>query len=208
MEHLRGDIFYVHKSNPITGSEQDAGRPAIIVSNDIGNKYSGNVEVVFLTTQEKKPLPTHVDIICKVPSVALCEQVFTVSKDRLGELIRTCADGEMKEIDNALMISLGLDAVAFSDADAEAKVKELQCKLTDAKKQIEDNNAYIDSLTNTIDSVKAELCEARKTSKETEPTKADDINVAVNYATILCERNIYKTMYEQLLEKVMSQKGC
>ena len=200
MEYLRGDIFYVHKSTPVTGSEQDAGRPAIIVSNDIGNKHSSNVEVVFLTTQEKNPLPTHVNIICKVPSVALCEQVFTVSKDRLGDLIRTCTAGEMKEIDNALMISLGLEAVGFSDAGAEAKVSKLQCKLKEAEKQIEDNNAYIDSLQNTIDSLKA--------PKETEPTKADDINVAVNYATILGERNIYKTMYEQLLEKVMSQKGC
>lgn len=200
MEYLRGDIFYVHKPAPTTGSEQDAGRPAIIVSNDIGNKHSSNVEVVFLTTQEKKPLPTHVNIICKVPSTALCEQVFTVSKDRLSDLIRTCTASEMKEIDNALMISLGLGAVGFSDAEAEAKVCELQCKLKEAEKQIEDNNAYIDSLQNTIDSLKA--------PKENEPTKADDINVAVNYATILGERNIYKTMYEQLLEKVMSQKGC
>ena len=203
MEYLRGDIFYVHKSAPTTGCEQDAGRPAIIVSNDIGNKHSSNVEVVFLTTQEKNPLPTHVNIICKVPSVALCEQVFTVSKDRLGDLIRTCTAGEMKEIDNALMISLGLGAVGFSDTKAEGKIKALQCKLKEAEKQIEDNNAYIDSLQNTIDSL-----EARKAPKETEPTKPDDINVAVNYATILGERNIYKTMYEQLLEKVMSQKGC
>ena len=104
----RGDIFYIRKSGRSIGSEQNQGRPAVVVSNDMANKYSPVVEVVFLTTQEKTQLPTHVEVICKVPSTALCEQVHSIYADRLEDYIKTCTDEEMEAIDRALMISLGL----------------------------------------------------------------------------------------------------
>lgn len=37
-EPKRGDIFYVNKGCAV-GSEQSTGRPAVIISNDIGNCY-------------------------------------------------------------------------------------------------------------------------------------------------------------------------
>lgn len=107
-EVYRGDIFYIATGGYV-GSEQKAGRPGIIVSNDTANKHSPNVEVVFLTSQ-KKPLPTHVEVVCKVPSTALCENIQTVAKERLGDFIRSCTSSEMKKIDNALLISLGMEA--------------------------------------------------------------------------------------------------
>ena len=188
MDILRGDIFYVRKGGVTEGNEQDAGRPAIIVSNDIGNKHANIVEVVYLTTAEKKPLPTHVNIICKVPSIALCEQIYSVSKERLGELIRTCTDGEMKEIDKALMTSLGIVSGEW-----------------DSARVIDSKNSEIVELKCHIESLENDLCEAKKTQGK--KVSAEDVNVAVNYATVLGERNIYKTMYEQLLEKIISQKG-
>ena len=105
----RGDIFYVMKVDPITGSEQEQGRPAVIVSNDIGNEHANIVEVVYLTTKDKKPLPTHVEVKSNVLSTALCEQITTVSKDRLGQFIRQCTYEEMKALDKAMMISLGIE---------------------------------------------------------------------------------------------------
>ena len=78
----------------------------------MGNKHSPNVEVVFLTSREKKPMPTHVEVLCKVPSTALCENIQTVSKERLDSFIRSCTTSEMKNIDNALLCSLGLHAPA------------------------------------------------------------------------------------------------
>ena len=53
----RGDIFYVNPSETV-GSEQRSGRPAIIVSNPLCNEHSPVVEVVYLTCQYKKPMPT------------------------------------------------------------------------------------------------------------------------------------------------------
>jgi len=42
----RGDIFYVESIFNEEGSEQKAGRPAIVVSNDKGNEHSPIVNVV------------------------------------------------------------------------------------------------------------------------------------------------------------------
>lgn len=111
MEILRGDIFYIRKADTY-GHEIESGRPAVIVSNDLCNKHSPVVEVVYLTSKEKKPMPTHVEIVCRVPSTALCEQIASVSTERLGDFIRCCTDDEMKQIDNALMVSLGISSDA------------------------------------------------------------------------------------------------
>lgn len=120
MEIYRGDIFYVKKSPLGTvGSEQNAGRPAVIVSNNKGNKFANQVEIVYLTTADKKPMPTHVQVMCDMPSIALCESVFTVDKIRLGEYIRCCSKQEMADIDRALMISLGLESPVNATETAE-----------------------------------------------------------------------------------------
>lgn len=94
MEVCRGDMYYVYRSGTVVGSEQDTGRPAVIVSNNIGNEKSEIVECVFLTTQEKRPMPTHVEIMCKEKSTALCEQINTISKERLGDYIGACTKEE------------------------------------------------------------------------------------------------------------------
>ncbi len=122
MTVYRGEIYYIFKGEA-TGTEQMAGLPAIVVSNNIGNEHSNCIEVVFLTTKEKKPMPTHVKIACDVPSTALCEQIASVSKDRLGNYIRTCTDEEMKEIDKALLVSLGIAEKEESTVECESQNK-------------------------------------------------------------------------------------
>ena len=108
-EIKRGDILYVNQSDSSCGSEQYGGRPAIVVSNDMCNRYSQVITVVFLTTKEKKPLPTHVQITSsRYDSTALCEQVESVSKERLGNYMATCSKEEMLEIDQAIAVALGL----------------------------------------------------------------------------------------------------
>lgn len=111
IEVRRGDIFEVLAGGRFNGGTTISGfRPAVIVSNNTGNHFSNCVEIVYLTSQDKKPLPTHARIMCRVPSTALCEQVATVGKEKLGAYIRTCNDAEMRAIDAALLVSLGLTA--------------------------------------------------------------------------------------------------
>lgn len=134
-EVYRGDIFYISEG-PYVGSEQKAGRPGVVVSNDTNNRYSSNVEIVFLTSQEKKPLPTHVEIICKsTASTVLCENIQTVSKERLGDFIRICSTAEMKKIDEALLISLGLEVPAATEDHKQ--VVELEAERNVYKKMYE-----------------------------------------------------------------------
>lgn len=104
----RGDIYFV-VGGAATGSEQEADRPAIIVSNDMGNKYAPVVEVVYLTTKKKAGLPTHVYIgSAERPSIALCEQIVTVCKSRLARHIGSVTEEEMSRVDKALSKSLGI----------------------------------------------------------------------------------------------------
>jgi mRNA interferase MazF len=109
----RGQIW-IAKSNKGVGSEQqlDCGRPVVIVQNDIGNRYSPTVTICPLTSQNKKWMPTHVMLkktLClKKLSTVLVEQVDTVDKVRLIEYISDVHPSELKEINNALMIQLGI----------------------------------------------------------------------------------------------------
>jgi len=85
MSFKRGEIYYIENSFATTGSEQRPGRPAVIVSNDNNNERSTTVEVVYLTTQPKTDLPTHVLIrSLSRESTAICEQITTVAMERIG----------------------------------------------------------------------------------------------------------------------------
>ena len=107
----RGEMFYISRGGAsYNGSEQHADRPAVVVSNNKNNENSNVVEVVYMTTQPKTDLPTHVTIRSTGRiSTVLCEQVYSVSTERIGTYIGEATDKEMENIDIALMISLQLD---------------------------------------------------------------------------------------------------
>ena len=105
----RGEIYYISRGGYNTGSEQQADRPGVIVSNDKNNKNSQTLEVVYLTTQPKNELPTHCTIRSTGRvSTVLCEQIHTVAVERIGKYIGVCTAQEMQNIDIGLMISIGL----------------------------------------------------------------------------------------------------
>ena len=96
----RGEIYYINSIYNEEGSEQRAGRPAVIVSNDKNNECSGTVEVVYMTTKPKNDLPTHVFTrSAREPSTILCEQITTVSKDRVGDYYGSLAENELQILD-------------------------------------------------------------------------------------------------------------
>ena len=111
MNIKRGDIFWIElsKYRPAVGSVQKPGRPGIVVSNDANNACANTVEIVYLTCKQKTALPTHCAIESTgKPSLALCEQITTVSTEQLRDYIGQCTEEEMAEIDRCLTISLGL----------------------------------------------------------------------------------------------------
>ena len=108
---LRGDIYYADL-NPTVGSEQGGVRPLVILQNNVGNRYSPTVIAAAITASPKKPLPTHVTIdhACEQlkESFVLLEQIRTIDRSRLREYVGRLDEQEMKKIDEALAISVGL----------------------------------------------------------------------------------------------------
>lgn len=111
MQVKRGEIYFADLS-PVIGSEQGGIRPVLVVQNDIGNKYSPTVIAAAITSKlDKAKLPTHIEVgqefgLSK-DSVVLMEQIRTLDKKRLKEKIGELNQFKMKEVNNALMISLG-----------------------------------------------------------------------------------------------------
>ena len=114
----RGDLFYVAIPSAV-GSEMYKTRPAVIVSNNIINKTSPTVMVVYCTSStQKRDMPEHVVIrSTPVRSIALCEGISCVDKSRIENYIGHITEREMVQIDLALMIGLQLQDRVIVDED-------------------------------------------------------------------------------------------
>lgn len=104
----RGEIYWV-KLDPTLGTEIKKTRPALIVSNDAGNKSSCRVIVAPITATLKTLHLFQVKIeiksnVCKV----LLNQVRAIDKIRMGKYISTLDEETMNKVDNALKIALSI----------------------------------------------------------------------------------------------------
>ena len=114
MQIKRGDIYYADL-RPVVGSEQGGIRPVVVVQNDVGNKYSPTVIAAAITSKiNKAKLPTHIEIDAEnfgLPknSVVLTEQIRTIDKKRLKERIGRLDDVYMNKVNDALIISFGIN---------------------------------------------------------------------------------------------------
>ena len=109
----RGDIYYADL-RPVVGSEQGGVRPVLVIQNDTGNRHSPTVIVAAITSKmNKAKLPTHVELsarTCQIvkDSVILLEQLRTIDKKRLKDKVCHLEGSIMKEVNNALAVSLEL----------------------------------------------------------------------------------------------------
>lgn len=189
----RGDIFYFDKG-PVTGVEQQGGRPGVIVSNDACNSSSDFVLVCYLTTRPKTCLPTHVDIMCEEKSICLCEQVHTLSKEKMQRYICTASAEEMKEIDKALVTALDIDFTNILPEDYMNIVLNAKDKLKEKDELITNQDEYIKEL-------QQQLADCKKLAQYEEEAKADNSE----YIKVCAERDVYMKLYNDLLQKVIKQ---
>ena len=104
----RGDIWWVN-FDPSIGQEIRKKRPAVVISNDISNKYLKRFQVVPLSTQTGKLYPTEaVIILAKKKSKAMADQLTTVSELRFVEKAGSVTQEELLEIERIVKIQLGL----------------------------------------------------------------------------------------------------
>lgn len=124
----RGDIYFADLS-PVVGSEQGGLRPVLIIQNDVGNRYSPTVIAAAITSRMgKNRLPTHIDLLRGADpenglprdSIVLLEQIRTLDKRRLREKMGHLDDATMREVNEAISVSVGLPVVPSLPADAPA----------------------------------------------------------------------------------------
>ena len=78
----RGEIWWVN-FDPSIGQEIKKKRPAVIISNDISNRFLRRYQVVPLSSRIQKLYPTEARIASgPMPSKAMADQLTTVSELR------------------------------------------------------------------------------------------------------------------------------
>ena len=86
-------------------------RPAIIVSNDAANQHANRVQVVPLSSKTDKLYPCEARVtVDGRESKAMTDQIMTVSKERLTERLGLLSPHDMRSVDMAMRIQLGLAA--------------------------------------------------------------------------------------------------
>ena len=105
----RGDVYWVNL-DPTIGSEIQKTRPAVIISNNIQNKVSSRVVIIPVTSSTDKFYPFEAGIHLKGKSAkALTDQIRSVDKSRLTEIICRLNKTEILDIEKAIKLTLSLD---------------------------------------------------------------------------------------------------
>lgn len=103
-----GDVWWV-SFDPAVGGEIRKQRPAVIVSNDAANKHLNRVQVIPLTSQITKLYPSEAFVtFAGKKGKAMADQLTTVSKLRLVKYGGQLSSAEMRQVERAIRIQLGL----------------------------------------------------------------------------------------------------
>ena len=100
--------------DPTVGAEIRKTRPALIIQNDIANRWSPVTIVAAITSRPDGlvyPADVRVDPperSLSVPSVVLLNQIRTIDRRRLVKRLGRLRPDTMKQVNRALQLSLGL----------------------------------------------------------------------------------------------------
>jgi mRNA interferase MazF len=109
----RGEVYLV-RFDPTVGAEIRKARPALVLQNDIANRWSPITIVAAITSQFDEPLyPTEVAVWppeggLEVDSVVLLNQLRSIDRRRLVRRLGKLKPTTMAQVDRALLISVGL----------------------------------------------------------------------------------------------------
>lgn len=104
----RGDVVWIELGSRV-GGEVRKSRPAVIVSNDAANKHLNRIQVVPLTSQFRKVYPSEALVRVRGEDhKAMADQIMTVSRQRVDNLIGRVSEADMLAVEMAMRIQLGL----------------------------------------------------------------------------------------------------
>ena len=139
----RGSIYLVDLGLNNMDSEQEGVRPCLIISNNMGNKYSSMVTIAPLTSQRKRKLPIHVNLTrndgMRYDSIICLEQTKSISKRRLfyngvPNKILKLSEEKIFEVNTAIEKQMGLIDCMFNDDVAFELVE--QIKMIEQNKKV------------------------------------------------------------------------
>jgi len=112
IEPSRGEIWMVNL-DPTQGREQAGSRPALIVSVNQFNHGSAELVIVCPVTSKDKRIPTHIKVSppeanLNMISFIKCEDVRSISKQRLINFLGETSKETMNEVEDRLTILLGI----------------------------------------------------------------------------------------------------
>lgn len=182
----------------------------MVVSNNANNRHSDRIEIVYLTTQPKADLPTHVTIRSTgTVSTALCESVNTVHEDRFENYAGKCTDQEMEHIDIALMTSLGIEGNITQTRDI-SEYEELVQKQKKEIERLKSDMATIEKSNGEL-IIRNESLEQAQRTREILESSIGEVAKPIQWTDeervrTETERDIYKKMYEELINKLDRHK--
>ena len=104
----RGEVWWIN-FDPSIGGEIKKKRPAVIISNDVSNKYLNRVQVVPLTSNTERVYPNEALVgIQGKQSKAMADQLTTISKTRLFQQADSLSKEDMDKVERAVKLQLGI----------------------------------------------------------------------------------------------------
>jgi len=105
----RGSVWWV-EFDPSVGTEIKKTRPAVIVSNNIANKFLDRVVVIPFTTNVSRVYPGEAVVtINGSKNKAMTDQIMSADKSRLKNKIAELSNDDMLSIETAMKRFLDLN---------------------------------------------------------------------------------------------------
>ncbi len=105
---IRGEVWWV-EFGPARGGEIRKTRPAIIVSNDVANRFLNRVQVVPITSNVSRLYPSEAYVsLDGAQRKAIADQITTVAKVRLTRRMAHLSTADMEAVARVIRVHLYL----------------------------------------------------------------------------------------------------